>query len=146
MGKQYGYRGEFLPRVYTADEALAVSLVHDTETRFQPAEVTLAWLDYQDDRTRFIPYWERSDLYAVSPKEILGSVYLKKDKALIVLGSQTEKTVDCVVKLDGLLKELPGRIQAHDAISGQSLKIADRTLQLNFPARHWRMIEIQPVK
>ena len=36
MGRQLGFRGELLSHRLTMDEALAISLVHDTATRAQP--------------------------------------------------------------------------------------------------------------
>ena len=60
------------------DQALAISLVHDTATRGQPAEVDQALAPYEDTDTRFIGYWEHSPLYSVQPQRVLGSLYLRE--------------------------------------------------------------------
>ena len=143
MGRQFGFRGELLRNRHTMDQALAISLVHDTATRGQPGTVDLAWADYEDERTRFLPYWERSDLYAVAPKEVLGSLYLKPDRALLVLGSQTEERVRCEVDVAGLLEELPAGVEARDSITGAPMRMSRGKLGFRLPGRQWRMVELR---
>ncbi len=142
-GRQFGFRGEFLPNRHSMDEALAISLVHDTATRGQPVEVDRAWADYEDDQTRFIGYWEEQRLFSVAPATVLGSLYLKPDRALLVLGSQTEAATEVRVALAGLRRRLPA-LQACDAISRQALPMVGGTLYLSMPPRTWRMIELRP--
>ncbi len=143
MGRQLGFRGELLPNRHTMDEALAISLVHDSATRGQPAAVDLAWAEYEDDQTRFIPYWELSDLYSVIPGEVLCSLYLKRDRALLVLGSQTEENVRCEMDIAGLLAKLPGGAEARDAITGEPLSLSRGELRFRLPGRQWQMIELK---
>ncbi len=143
MGRQFGFRGDFLPNRHTLDQALAISLIHDTATRGQPAAVDLAWADYEDEQTRFIPYWEQSPLYAVAPPEVLGSLYLKPDRALLVLGSQTEDRVRCEVDVGKLLGKLPAGAEARDAVTGEPVEIARGKLRFRLPGRQWRMIELK---
>jgi len=142
-GTPFGFRGEFLPNRHSMDQALAIALVHDTTTRGQPPEVDLALRDYEDEQTSFIPYWTASPLYRVSPAQVLGSLYLKADRALLVLGSQTEEAVTCHVDLARLLRRLPPGVAARDAISGQAFPLADRALDLDLPGRGWRLLEIR---
>lgn len=141
-GQQFGFRGEFLPNRHTMDQALAIALIHDTAVRGQPPVVDQAWDDYEDALTRYLPYWKKSLLYTVRPETVLGSVYLKPSQALIVLGSQTERTVDCEIELAGLLRKLPAGVQAWDAITRERLPAADGMLQFPMPGRSWRMIEL----
>lgn len=143
MGTNYGYRGEFLPGKFTADEGLAISLVHDIETRWQPASVTKALMDYQDEKTRFVPYWDNSPLYKVNTKDILASVYIKPDIALVVIGSQTERTSDCSINVGQILKKLPVTAKASDAITGESLAVNKGSISLTVGGRSWRIIELK---
>jgi len=143
MGKQFGFRGEFLPNRHTTDEALAISLVHDTATRGEPSEVDEAWSDYEDRDTRYLPYWERSELYTVAPGTVLGSLYLKRDCALLVLGSQTEQPAECQVGIARLLRLLPPGVEVCDAITGEALASSSGALSLPLSGRGWRMIEIK---
>ena len=143
MGKQFGFRGEFLPNRHTTDEALAISLIHDTATRGEPSEVDQAWADYEDQDTRYIPYWERSELYTVAPSTVLGNLYLKRDRALLVLGSQTEQPVECQVGIGSLLKRLPPGVQPRDAITGEELAPGLGVIPFPLPGRGWRMIELK---
>jgi hypothetical protein len=125
------------------EEALAVSLIHDTATRGQPAAVDLAGAEYEDSQTRFIPYWERSELYRIHPDRVLGSLYLKPDRALLVLGSQTEQAVTCRLDLSPLLARLPATAEARDPIRQERLSLAEGRLSLALPGRGWRMIELK---
>ncbi len=143
MGRQFGFRADFLPNRHTMDQALAICLVHDTATRGQPAAVDLAWAPYEDEQTRYVPYWERSPLVRVMPPQVLGSLYLKPDRALLVLGSQTERTVRCGVSLAGVLARLPQGAAARDAVTGEALPLRDRELSFELPGRMWRMIELK---
>jgi len=143
LGKQFGFRGEFLPNRHTMDQALAIALVHDTAVRGQPPAVDRAWGDYEDALTRSLPYWRKSRLYTVRPATVLGSVYLKPDRALVVLGNQAEKTVECRIELAGLLRKLPAGVQARDALTQETLAAADGKLQFPMPGRSWRMIELK---
>lgn len=142
MGKQFGVRGELLPNRHNMDQALAVSLVHDTATRGQPAAVDMAWAPYEGAETRFIPYWEGSRLYRVTPAEVLGSVYLGLDRALIVVGSQTEQATDCSIDIRGLLAQLPRGVTARDATSGAPLRVTGGRVAFPLPGRMWRMVEL----
>jgi hypothetical protein len=111
--------------------------------------VDLAWADYEGEDTRFVPYWEKSPLYAIQPPQVLGSLYLKRDRALLVLGSQTEETVPCEIAVTELLKQLPPGTPARDAITGEGLAMkegpvlsnAEGTLTFDLPGRSWRLIE-----
>lgn len=142
-GTPFGFRGEFLPNRHTMDQALAISLVHDTTTRGQPAAVDLALRDYEDDQTSFIPYWSDSPLYRVTPPPVLGSLYLKTDRALLVLGSQTEEAARCQVDLARLQRQLPARATARDPVTGEALPLVDGVLRLDLPARGWRLVELR---
>jgi hypothetical protein len=144
MGKQFGVRGEFLPNRHTMDQALAISLIHDTATRGQPVEVDQALAPYEDADTRFIGYWERSPLYAIEPPQVLGSLYLKPDRALLVLGSQTETDAEAEVRIGELLEALPAGATARDAITGEALPVERSRLRLTLPGRGWRLIELAP--
>ncbi|NLC58558.1 MAG: hypothetical protein GX774_17130 [Armatimonadetes bacterium] len=143
MGKQFGLRGEFLPNRHSMDQALAIALVHDTVVRGQPPAVDQALAPYEDARTRFVPYWERSPLAVVAPKQVLGSLYVKPDRALLVLGSQTEKKVACTADLSRLLKSLPAGVTARDAITGEAVPLQSGKLSIPMPARGWRLIELR---
>jgi hypothetical protein len=143
MGKQFGFRGDFLPNRHTTDQALAISLIHDTAMRGQPAEVDLAWGTYEDAATRFIPYWARSSLYAVNPASILGSLYLKRERVLLVLGSQTEQAEMCQVDVSPALRSLPAGVTARDAITGEALPMDAGKIVLPIEGRGWRMIEVR---
>jgi hypothetical protein len=142
MGKQFGFRGEFLPNRYTADQALAVALVHDTAFRGQPYAVDRAFGDYEDAQTRFIGYWEKSPLYTVEPARVLGSLYLKPDRALLALGNQTEQDANCRVSLRELLKALPTGVTARDAVTHEALPLNGTHLRLEMPGRSWRLVEL----
>ena len=148
MGKQFGFRADFLPNRHTMDQALAISLIHDTGTRGQPAAVDRALASYEDGETRFIPYWKTSTLYTVQPPrtdavrpQALGSLYLKSDRALLVVGSQTEETVQCTVDVTGLLSHLPRGTQARDAITGERVQMHGAALAFDLPGRSWRLVE-----
>ncbi len=143
MGKQFGFRGDFLPNRHTMDQAIAIAAVHDTAVRGQPAKVDLAWAPYEDEQTTYVPYWEPSELCQVAPAQVLGSLYVKPDRALLVLGSQTEEDVDCTVGVVGLLAKLPQGVQAFDAISREPLALVDGTLSLRLHGRMWRMVEFR---
>jgi hypothetical protein len=143
MGKQFGFRGDFLPSRHTTDQALAVGLVHDTATRGQAPAVDLAWAPYEDTATHYLPYWEHSPLYRVQPPQVLGSLYLKPDRALLVLGSQTEAEVTCRVEVRALLRQLPASVTARDAVTGEALRLGAGHLSLAMPGRAWRMIEVR---
>jgi hypothetical protein len=125
------------------DQALAIALVHDTTTRGQPAAVDLALRDYEDAQTTFVPYWQGSKLYRVSPAPVLGSLYLKADRALLVLGSQTEEAARCRIELGRLLRQLPAGVTATDAISRAPLALAEKGLEIDLPGRGWRLIELR---
>jgi hypothetical protein len=142
MAKQFGLRGSFLPDRHTMDQALAISLIHDTETRGQPAEVDLAFGPYEDADTRFIGYWEHSPLYSVEPPQVLGSLYLKPGRALLVLGSQTEAETEVQVGLGKLLKALPTGATARDAVSGEALDLMGGELRLTMSGRSWQLVEV----
>ena len=144
MGKQFGVRGDFLPNRHTTDQALAVSLIHDTATRGQPAEVDRALAPYEDSGTRFIGYWERSPLYTVNPPQALGSLYLRPDRALLAIGSQTEAEAEVEVRLGRLLERLPPGCTARDPITGQPVPRARNQVSFPLPARGWKMIELKP--
>jgi len=141
LGKNIGYRGEVLLGKLSIDEGLAISLVHDVETRGQPAPVTRALSEYEDTATQFVPYWDHSDLYSTGSKEVLGSVYLKADKALLVMGSQAAETVESRVDVANLLKKLPKDVSAYDVINGEKIELTDNGFNLNLPGQQWRMIE-----
>ena len=143
MGKQFGFRGEFLPNRHSTDEALAIALIHDSAMRGQPAEVDLALGPYEDAATRFIGYWEKSGLYAVTPAEVLGSLYLKPKRALLVLGSQTEQASEVMVDLGALLKRLPAGAQVRDAMSGEAVPAPGGIVRMALPGREWRMLEVK---
>jgi hypothetical protein len=143
MGKPFGVRGEFLPNRHTMDQALAISLIHDSATRGQPPEVDRALAPYEDPDTRFIGYWEHSPLYAVAPPQVLGSLYAKPDRALLVLGSQTEEEVGAEVRVGELLEALPKGATPRDAISGEALDVQHGRLQLTMPGRGWRLVELR---
>jgi hypothetical protein len=145
MGQQFGMRSIMIqgPRA-SWNEAVAIALVHDTMVWNGPDCIYKAMADYNsDDTTRYIPYWDKSKLYSVSPSGILGSVYLNKDKALLVFGSQTEKDTVCSVNIAGLLGKLPKGIQAYDAISNEKLEITSSKIHFDILARNWRMIELR---
>ena len=143
MAKQFGFRGDFLPNRHTADEAMAICLIHDSELRGQAATVDRAWGPYEDAKTRLIAYWEKSPLYSVAPRQVLGSLYLKPDRALLVLGSQTETEVSCTVNVTGVLSRLPAGVTVRDAILGEPIPIVEGTLSFPLPGRMWRMIEFR---
>ena len=143
MGKQFGFRGDFLPNRHSMDQALAISLIHDSATRGQPAEVDLAWGPYEGADTRLVPYWEHSSLYAIKPAAILGSLYLKKDRALLVLGSQSESQQTCDISVAALLRSLPAGVKAVDAITGEAVPMIGGKLSFPVKARDWRMIEFK---
>lgn len=145
MGKQFGVRGVMLygPRT-PFDKALSISLIHDTAVQNQPSGVDKAWADYQDNQTTYLPYWDKSPLYKVSPGKVLASVYLKKDKALLVFGSQADKKSECVVDVAGLLEKLPGNMCVYDAITCNKLKMADGKFSFVMQPLQWRMIELRP--
>ncbi len=142
MGNNYGVRGEFLPGKFTVDEGLALSLVHDTETRYQPFQVTQALERFDDKQTTFIPYWDKSSLYKVTPGNILASVYLKKNSALIVMGSQTTEPTTATLNINNLLKKLPDGAIIRDIMTGEDLTPASGVLTLNMPGRGWKGLEI----
>jgi hypothetical protein len=142
MGKQFGFRADFLPNRHTMDQGLAISLIHDTATRGQPATVDLALAGYEGEGTRFVGYWERSPLYRVEPPEVLGSVYLRRNRALLVVGSQTEEALQCQVQVRGLLQRLPPGTQARDAITGEGVRMREAALAFSLPGRSWRMVEL----
>jgi len=143
MGKQFGFRGDFLPNRHTPDQAIAISAVHDCEVRGQGPEIDLAWAPYEDDLTRYVPYWEHSELYSVQPAAVLGSLYLKPDRALLVLGSQTEEGAECRIKVQRVLGELPPGTGAYDARTGERLGLINGELSLRLPGRTWRMVELR---
>jgi hypothetical protein len=143
MGRQFGFRGELLPNRMSMDEALAICLIHDSATRGEPAFVDLAWGDYEDAQTQYIPYWERSSLYGVAPAQVLGSLYLKPDRALLVLGSQTDSPVDCRVNVSNLLRKLPAGVIAKDAVTHEAVPMSGGVLSFPMAARGWRMVEIK---
>ncbi len=143
LGSNYGYRGELIADKYTTDESLAVCLVNDIEMRWQPGYVTRVLLNYQDDKTRFIPYWDNSTLYKVNAKNVLASVYLKPDKALMVIGSQTEDPSDCNISVAQLLKKLPIGVTASNAITGETIEISKGIISLPIAGRNWKMIEFK---
>jgi len=143
MGKQFGVRGEFLPNRHTMDQALAISLIHDSATRGEPPEVDCALAAYEGAETRFIGYWERSPLYSIEPAPVLASLYLKPDRALLVLGSQTEADTEVEVRIGKLLEALPEGVTVRDAISGETLALQAGRLRLSMPGRRWRLIELR---
>ena len=143
MAKPWGFRGDFLPNRHTTDEALAISLIHDSATRGQPAAVDKAFDSYEGDHTRFIGYWERSALYSVAPGNVLGSLYLNPDRALLVLGSQTEATTQCTVDLRGALAKLPRGLQARDPMTGDALEMGDGKLRFELAGRMWKLVELR---
>jgi hypothetical protein len=142
-GQAFGLRGEFLPNRYTMDQALAIALVHDTSVRGQPAEVDLALGRYEDENTRFLGYWEGSRLYRVTPAPVLGSLYLRSDRAMLVLGNQVERETSCRVDLGALLSDLPEGVKAWDAITGEELSLRGGRLELQMGGRSWRMVEVR---
>lgn len=144
MGKQFGFRGDFLPNRHTMDQALAVCLVHDTATRGQPAEVDQALAPYEGTDTRFIPYWEEPPLCPLqAPTSVLCSVYLKPNRALLVMGNQDEQRATCALDISGLLRQLPASVSAIDAITGEKLDVTGRRLRVLVGGRGWRMIELK---
>ncbi|MBI2302562.1 MAG: hypothetical protein HYU66_26960 [Armatimonadetes bacterium] len=142
MGRQWGVRTDFLPSHHTADQALAIALIHDVEVRGGDGPAVLAadrvLEGYQDLETRFIGYWAKSDLYRVDNPRVVASLYLRPERALLVMGSQSEEAVTCRLDLGGLLRRLPGA-KVRDAISGVELRAP---LVLALPARGWRMLEV----
>ncbi len=144
MAKQFGMRTTIIKGPRTSeDQGVAMALVHDTMVLNGPDCIYKALADYQDDATRWVPYWEKSPLYNVRPKQVLGSMYQKKDKALLVFGSQTEKDVNCTVDISKLLLKLPKGVQIYDAISGEKIDISGGKIAFEMPSRDWRMIEIR---
>ena len=77
------------------------------------------------------------------PGEVLCSLYLKRDRALLVLGSQTEENVRCEMDIAGLLAKLPGGAEARDAITGEPLSLSRGELRFRLPGRQWQMIELK---
>jgi hypothetical protein len=142
MGTNYGYRGEFLPGKFSADEALAIALVHDVESRWQPASVTRILDQYQDEQTRFVPYWEQSPLYRVSPAGVLASVYIRNEQALLVLGSQIEQATECRIDLSGVLAALPAGAGICNPITGEAYSTNQGAFTLTLPGRGWRLLEV----
>jgi len=149
MGKQFGLRGEFLPNRHTMDQALAISLIHDSATRGQPAEVDRALAPYEDAETQFVGYWYTGDTISwcprvsVQPPQVLGSLYLKPDHALLVVGSQTEAQAEVEVQIGKLLEALPNGVTVRDAVSGEALDLRRGALRLTMPGRGWRMVEVR---
>ncbi len=143
MGKQYGYRGEFLPSKFSVDEGLALSLVHDCETRGAPSALVNTLARYEDITTQFIPYWSKSNLYQLSSDKILASAYLKTGSALIVFGSQTQESVQLTVDLSGVQAKLGSAVQAFDPISGQKLDMTAGKVNIEITGRGWKTIELK---
>ena len=143
LGTNYGYRGELIPDKYTTDESLAVCLVNDIEMRWQPGYVTRVLLNYQDEQTKLIPYWDNSTLYKLNTEKVLASVYLKPEKALMVIGSQTEDTSDCTISVSRLLKRLPVGVKASNAVTGEAVDIKQGIVSLEIAGRNWMMIEFK---
>jgi hypothetical protein len=141
MGQQFGVRGEFLPNRHTTDQALAISLVHDTATRGQPFQVDRALAPYEGSDTRFIGYWESSALYSVEPPQVLASLYLRPHRALLVLGSQTEAGVNVRARLAPLLARLPAGTVVRDAMSGETLPVEEGSVRVPLTGRGWRLVE-----
>lgn len=141
MGNNYGTRGEFLPGKFTTDQGLAISLVHDNETRWQPAVVTTTLARYEDKDTKFIPYWDRSNLYSINSNKVLGSLYLKKDSALLVIGSQTSESVDVSLDVDALLKKLGKVNSIKDVASDKVIDVTDGKILFSLSGRGWKMLE-----
>ena len=79
----------------------------------------------------------------MTPDEVLGSLYLKPDRALLVLGSQTEESVRCEVDIAGVLAELPAGSEARDAVTSDPASLLRGKLRLRIPGRQWRMIEVK---
>ncbi|MHB1458014.1 MAG: glycoside hydrolase domain-containing protein [Armatimonadota bacterium] len=143
MGKQYGYRGEFLPSKFSVDEGLAVSLVHDCGTRGEPAPLANLLAQYDDNQTTFIPYWDHSPLYHLSSDKVLASVYLKPKSALMVLGSQTQDDTQLTVDLSGLIKKLGQAVQPFDPMNAQKLDMKSGKVAISIGGRNWRVIELK---
>lgn len=144
VGKQFGVRGEFLPCRHTMDQALAIALIHDTSVRGQPTEVDRALGPYEGADTRFIAYSDRERPWTLEPASVLASAYLRRERALVVLGSQTEEDTACTLDVRPLLRLLPPGSVARDALTGEA--IPEETGRLRFPlvGRGWRMVEVMP--
>jgi hypothetical protein len=115
MGKQLGFHTNMMQGPLTSfEEGCAIALVHDAQVLNGPDCIYKALEDYQDTATAWVPYWANSPLYRVSPSGVLGSMYLKKDRAMLVFGSQTEDASECTVDISGLLGRLPKGVEVHD--------------------------------
>jgi hypothetical protein len=143
MGKQFGIRADFLASRIPVSEGEAVSLVHDTEARGQPAAVDLALAPYEDEETRFLPYWSPECPVKVTPGTVLGSAYVRPERALVVIGNQRDETASCSVDIRALLDALPaGPVAIWDPIKGEAIAQVDGTIELDLAGRGWQMIEL----
>lgn len=135
MDLSYGWLGTGT----TADEMIAISLLHDAEVPWNydfMAPIWKAWDKFGMTNTQFLPYWK--DWGWKAPDGVKVSAYSKPDgkKMLIVAANLSELAVEGSISLDQPI------ISATDAFTGKAVTVENGKIVDKFPIWLARMYEV----
>ncbi|MCC6442747.1 MAG: hypothetical protein IT210_04720 [Armatimonadetes bacterium] len=158
MGKNFGVPCEFLvyeqPPKWTADDALAFTLLHDVLVRPGGVGPTLEKISaiwnvfsrFKVSKADWHPYWRNGDLVRADPESVKVSLYRRasggKTRLLLVVSnlSPTE-TVSARISLTD--KTLPAAFEAADALTGEKLSSSGNGFTVSIPPTRMRLVEVK---
>jgi hypothetical protein len=126
MGHNYGLPAYFLAYDggggLSTEEALALSLLHDTELPWSytaMAPVWKAWDDFGVDTARFSGYWGKREWLVSAPEGVKVSAYLKPGGEMLVVAVNVGET-----PVEGTLRLRAKVLEARDARTGRPATIS----------------------
>ncbi len=144
MGHNFGIPAYFL--VYdwhqgmTTTEALAISLLHDTEVPWSfeaMAPVWRIWEQFGVEQARFLPYWQPGSWLRAVPRGVKASLYHKPNgEGLLVAANLSETDVSGTLRLKWPIES------ARDAFTDEPVSVVDGALTARFPSWQPRLFRV----
>lgn len=154
MGRNFGVPAEFLtyaPFVWTADEALAFTLLHDVAIRpinvgpmlLSMSKIWKVFDKFDLDNAEFVGYWQKQDLLKADHPDVKISYYssLKSGKILVIAANLGSKKVETKI-LFNLKKNHGNKTQISDAISKQKLACGNNSFNIELDKLQARILII----
>ncbi len=84
---------------------------------------------------KFIPYWENQEMVSVSDKNVLPTLYVNKDKALLILSNPWGKTADITVTVNP--EHIFGRSGKADIVNAETKEELKSTLKMVYEKSYY---------
>lgn len=96
----------------------------------------------------FLPYWKNTPYVQITPADenLVGSIWQRPGKILLIVGNSTPKDQEATVKLDLKTLGLGDQPGAADTRTGENLEITAGMLGLRISSKNWRMIIVEKRK